>query len=93
MLKSAFIASTAAAVLALGVAASASAEDKAAAGHEGKEKCYGIAKPGKNDCKFAGGSCAGTATEGNVAHAWVYVDKGTCEKQGGKAEGAAEEKK
>ena len=51
-----------------------------------KDKCYGIAKAGKNDCKSANGShsCAGHATVDNGADEWKFVAKGTCEKDGGK---------
>ena len=46
-----------------------------------KEKCYGVAKAGKNDCAAGPGtSCAGTSTEGYQGNAWKYVEKGTCEK-------------
>ena len=50
-----------------------------------KEKCYGIAKAGANDCASATGShsCAGTATKDNDKGDWKYVDKGTCDKMGG----------
>lgn len=53
-----------------------------------KEKCYGIAKAGKNDCKSANGShaCQGHATTDNDAHEWKFVAKGECEKEGGKLE-------
>ena len=46
------------------------------------EKCYGIAKAGKNDCaiKSLGTSCAGSATKDGIADAWIYVKKGTCDK-------------
>ena len=44
------------------------------------EKCYGIAKAGKNDCQTANSSCAGTSTADNQSDAWIYVPKGTCEK-------------
>ncbi len=44
------------------------------------EKCYGIARQGKNDCFFAANSCAGTAERDNEAGAWIYVPKGTCER-------------
>ncbi len=44
------------------------------------EKCYGIAKKGMNDCFFASNSCAGTVASDNVAGAWIYVPKGTCQK-------------
>ncbi len=45
------------------------------------EKCYGVAKAGKNDCKAgAGTSCAGSSTEDGQGNAWMFVAKGTCEK-------------
>lgn len=44
------------------------------------EKCYGIAKAGKNDCQTAKSSCAGTSKADAQADAWVAVPKGTCEK-------------
>lgn len=51
-----------------------------------KEKCFGIAKAGKNDCADANGvhSCAGQAKADNGAAEWKYVAKGTCAKEGGK---------
>ena len=46
----------------------------------GKEKCYGIAKAGKNDCGWSGGSCVGSAkTDGNK-EAWIFVPTDTCNK-------------
>ncbi len=44
------------------------------------EKCYGIAKAGKNDCQTASHSCAGTATADAQPDSWIYVPAGTCEK-------------
>ncbi|MFT5083455.1 MAG: putative membrane protein [Lentisphaeria bacterium] len=45
------------------------------------EKCYGIAKAGKNDCASGPGtSCAGTSTTDAQKDAWMYAAKGTCEK-------------
>lgn len=44
-----------------------------------KEKCYGVAKAGKNDCAAgAGTSCAGTSTKDYQGNAWKLVKKGTC---------------
>ena len=45
-----------------------------------KEKCYGIAKAGQNDCAAANGthSCAGQAKADNAPTEWKYVAKGTC---------------
>ena len=45
-----------------------------------KEKCYGIAKAGKNDCQTAKSSCAGTSKKDAQPDAWVSVPKGACEK-------------
>ena len=45
-----------------------------------KEKCYGVAKAGKNDCAAGPGtSCAGTSTVDYQGNAWKLVDKGSCE--------------
>ena len=51
-----------------------------------KEKCYGVAKAGQNDCASATGShsCAGQAKADMAKEEWKYVAKGTCEKAGGK---------
>jgi uncharacterized membrane protein len=42
------------------------------------EKCYGIAKAGKNDCKTTSHSCAGQATRDGDG--FVAVPAGTCSK-------------
>ena len=44
------------------------------------EKCFGIAKAGKNDCQTAASACAGTSKRDNQTDAWIYVPKGTCDK-------------
>ena len=46
-----------------------------------KEKCYGVAKAGANDCASADGahSCAGQAKADNSPNDSKYVAKGTCE--------------
>jgi len=50
-----------------------------------KEKCYGVALKGKNDCKAgAGTSCAGTSKIDHQGNAWSMVPKGTCEKTASK---------
>ena len=74
------IASTAlASVLALGLIGQASAEEKA------KEKCFGIAKAGQNDCANLSGthSCAGQSKADKGVDEWKYVAKGTCKDMGG----------
>ena len=45
-----------------------------------KEKCYGVAKAGHNDCATANSSCAGTAKMDNQSDAFVALPKGVCEK-------------
>ena len=58
----------------------ASAADKAAE----KEKCYGIAKAGQNDCATGAHACSGQSKMDNASGEWKYVAKGTCEQAGGK---------
>ena len=46
-----------------------------------KEKCFGVALKGKNDCAAgAGTTCAGTSTVDFQGNAWKLVAKGTCDK-------------
>jgi uncharacterized membrane protein len=44
------------------------------------EKCYGVAKAGKNDCQTANSSCAGTSKRDGQGDAWIYVPAGTCDR-------------
>ena len=44
------------------------------------EKCYGVAKAGKNDCQTANSSCAGTSKADGQKDAWLLLPKGSCEK-------------
>jgi uncharacterized membrane protein len=45
------------------------------------EKCYGIAKAGKNDCASTGNSsCAGTSKINGDPKAWLYVAEGYCDR-------------
>jgi uncharacterized membrane protein len=45
-----------------------------------KEKCFGIAKAGQNDCANLSGShsCAGQSKVSDDAGEWKYVAKGSC---------------
>lgn len=51
----------------------------------GKEKCYGVAEAGQNDCGNLAGthSCAGQSKVDNDPGEWKLVAKGTCESIGG----------
>ncbi len=54
------------------------AEVDAATG-AGKEKCYGIALKGQNDCAAGPGtSCQGTSTIDYQGNAWTFARSGTC---------------
>ena len=44
------------------------------------EKCYGVAKAGKNDCQTATSSCAGTSKKDAQTDAWISVPTGVCAK-------------
>lgn len=44
------------------------------------EKCYGVAKAGKNDCAGAAHSCQGQGKKDGDAKDWVKLPKGTCER-------------
>ena len=75
MKNAVLVASALAAVLSLSTAGAARAADN--------EKCYGIAKAGKNDCQTTTHSCAGTAATDAEGASWIYVPAGTCEKIAG----------
>ncbi|WP_377289125.1 DUF2282 domain-containing protein [Rhizobium sp. SG2393] len=56
-----------------GLAPAAHAEDAS------KEKCYGVALKGQNDCAAgAGTTCAGTSKIDYQQNAWKLVPAGTC---------------
>jgi uncharacterized membrane protein len=73
MNQRAMIAATAAAVMTLSMVAPATAATD-------KEKCFGIAKAGQNDCASISGahSCAGQSKVDMDKMEWKYVAKGTC---------------
>ena len=66
---------------AMGAALVAATNGSAVAKPE-KEKCYGVAKAGKNDCANLAGthSCAGQAKADSDPGEWVLVPKGLCAK-------------
>lgn len=68
------VSSALASLMALGLAGPTAAQEK------GKDKCYGIAKAGQNDCANLAGthSCAGQSKADNDVGEWKYVAKGTC---------------
>jgi len=60
----------------------------------GKEKCYGVAMAGQNDCANLAGthSCAGQSAVDNDSGEWKLVAKGTCEDLGGLLKADAKKK-
>ena len=73
-------ASAAVLALAMGAALTIAATPMAAQAAD-KDKCFGVALKGKNDCKAgAGTTCAGTSKVDFQGNAWTMVPKGTCER-------------
>lgn len=73
MNQRAMIAATAAAVMSMSMLAVPAVAQE-------KEKCFGIAKAGQNDCASTSGahSCAGQSKVDMDKSEWKYVAKGTC---------------
>ena len=73
--KTALLSATIGSLLALSLAsASAYAADDAS-----MEKCYGVAKAGKNDCAGPAHACAGQSKE-TSSKEWIKLPKGSCER-------------
>ena len=70
-------------VAAAGLVAAAGASlvaDKADAKKDDVEKCYGVAKAGKNDCGGKDHSCAGHSTKDGATDTFIVVPKGLCDR-------------
>lgn len=77
---SSFGTSLPAVALALALGAALTAQPVAAQSAD-KEKCFGVALKGKNDCAAGPGTtCAGTSKIDYQGNAWSLVAKGTCGK-------------
>lgn len=70
---------------ALACALAAGALSPAQAADPNKEKCFGVAKAGQNDCANLSGShsCAGQSKLDMDLGEWKLVPKGTCSTLGG----------
>jgi uncharacterized membrane protein len=71
MKQATMIAATAATLMTLALASAPAAAAE-------KEKCFGIAKAGQNDCASGAHSCAGQSKVDMDKVEWKYVAKGTC---------------
>ena len=83
------VSSALASLLALGLVEQAAAQSGQ---NKDKERCYGVAKAGQNDCaNLSGGhTCAGQSKADNSPEEWKYVPKGTCKSvSGGTTQGEA----
>ena len=68
---------TALATIASGAPLTKAEGDAAVAAH--KEKCFGVALKGQNDCAAGPGTtCQGTSTADFQGNAWKFVQGGTC---------------
>jgi len=87
MNKGAVIAAALATVCAAGAAGSASGQMSGPIGGAAdREKCFGVAKAGQNDCASSDGAhgCAAFVLKDTATTERKWVAKGTCEKLGGK---------
>ena len=67
-------------VLSVALATAATLASVDVANAAGKEKCYGVALAGENDCAAGPGTtCAATSVVDYQGNAWKLVDTGTCE--------------
>jgi uncharacterized membrane protein len=73
--KTALLSAALGSVIALGAMTPVMAADEA-----NTEKCYGVAKAGKNDCAAGKHACAGQSTKDRDPSEWVKLPKGTCER-------------
>jgi uncharacterized membrane protein len=71
--KSAILAAAVGSLLALTTTAFA-ADDSSS------EKCYGVAKAGKNDCAGGAHACAGQGSKDKSSKEFIKLPKGTCER-------------
>ena len=73
MIGAAYLASAVAGAVAAG------AITTTAAHAQEKEKCYGVAMAGQNDCAAGPGTtCKGTSSVDYQGNSWKLVDAGTC---------------
>jgi uncharacterized membrane protein len=80
VVTSALLASAVAtAMVSMASAAPLTKDEAAAAVAAHKEKCYGVALKGQNDCAAGPGTtCQGTSTMDFQGNAWKFVRGGTC---------------
>ncbi len=81
--KKLILASAISGLVAMAAQASAAGMAAPAAAATATEKCFGLAKAGKNDCASNGHSCAGMGKKDADGKEWIKLPKGTCERLAG----------
>ena len=77
--KTAISASVLASAVLMAVSSASLVSSAGTAAAAEKEKCFGVAMAGKNDCAAGPGTtCAGTSKADYQGNEWKYVAKGTC---------------
>jgi uncharacterized membrane protein len=71
--KTAILAAALSSLLALSTSAFAADDAKL-------EKCYGVAKAGKNDCAGGAHACAGQSSKDGSTKEFIELPKGTCQR-------------
>jgi uncharacterized membrane protein len=56
------------------------AQPPAAAPKFEAERCFGVARAGKNDCAANGHACQGQAKRDHNPREWLFLPAGTCER-------------
>lgn len=74
--KNAMVAAAIGGLFVMNIAAVSYAADDSTA----SEKCYGVAKAGKNDCAAPTHACSGQAKANGAKTDWIKVPAGTCER-------------
>ena len=79
------VAAAVAGLFALGAASGTALAQASKAEPKGMEKCWGVAKAGKNDCgsNATAHSCAGQSKKDHDLNDFKYVKTGTCAQMGG----------
>ena len=78
--KKAWMQAAMAAIITAGLNAQAAYAIEQASDKPGFEKCYGIAKKGRNDCTAHQHGCGGGAVKDSDPAEWIYLPSGTCNK-------------
>jgi uncharacterized membrane protein len=78
--KSAILAAAVGSLFVLSATARSADETKVSADETSMEKCYGVAKAGKNDCAGGAHACAGQSSKSGSPSDFLKVPKGTCER-------------